>query len=288
MGCTRERKLCIRRALILVVHSEPGQGTEGVAKGTDLQVMLHCAVNTLKSVTASDISVLPQAGDTICHEGSSSDYFYMVGHGQFDARVQEGTAASSVVATFACQPGATAASFGELSLLYPQPWQYSVVARTSGMLWALHRSPYRQLLQQFDAVAVLSGDLSGTAVGVGVGANGTASTSPKPCARTLEPAAAESELESLLQVLRNVEVLRVLAPSQLYRLVAVMEQQRYSDGQYIIHEGDEGDDFFLMQVGRSHLVESSAAVREPAHPMHLHLLQGGQSAQQKQNHIQLL
>lgn len=250
--------------------------------------MVRRAVNPLQYVTAPSIPDLPQAGDTICREGSSSDYFYMVGHGQFDARVQEGTAASSVVATFACQPGATAASFGELSLLYPQPWQYSVVARTSGMLWALHRSPYRHLLQQFDAVAVLSGDLSGTAVGVNVGANDVASASPKPCACTLEPAAAESELESLLQVLRNVEVLRVLAPSQLYRLVAVMEQQRYSDGQYIIHEGDEGDDFFLLQVGCSRLVESSAAMRELAHPMHLHLPQLHNQPSANTPHIQLL
>ena len=162
-----------------------------------------------------------RAGDVVIRQGEAGDMFYIVEQGAFDVFLLQQPSGSTPehVHTYTSQPGMIA-SFGELALLYSKQRAAMVVARTEGSLWALHRQPFRAALQAFEV-----------AQGSGL-------------ARLTEP-----QLRGIVRILRSVEVLQCLTTSQLFRLACTLSQVTYKDGEYIIRQGEEGRDFFLIQSG---------------------------------------
>jgi CRP-like cAMP-binding protein len=49
-----------------------------------------------------------------------------------------------LVHTYVSRPGSIA-SFGELALLHPRPRTAMVRAKVDGVVWSLHRAPFRQV-----------------------------------------------------------------------------------------------------------------------------------------------
>lgn len=102
-----------------------------------------------------------QAGQLVIRQGDPGDHFYVVDQGLFDVYLQQSPLSPpELVHTYGHVPtsvaeGETAsehdhgphASFGELALLYSKPRAATVVARTEGSLWSLHRNDYKAALQ---------------------------------------------------------------------------------------------------------------------------------------------
>lgn len=99
--------------------------------------------------------------------------------------------------------------FGELALMYSQPRQASVVADTDVSLWALDRSSFRVLLMQ----------------------------------------AALDRRQRHKDFLDNVSVFTVLSTYQTLLIADAMEDVDYEDGQVIFNQGDQSEDFYLVQEG---------------------------------------
>lgn len=90
---------------------------------------------------------LVRPGDIVIRQGEAGDAFYIVDQGAFDVYLIQHTGSQPEhVHTYTSQPGQVA-SFGELALLYSKQRAAMVVAREEGLLWVLHRQPFRAALQ---------------------------------------------------------------------------------------------------------------------------------------------
>eukprot|EP00195_Chlamydomonas_chlamydogama_P010756 CAMPEP_0202906016 /NCGR_PEP_ID=MMETSP1392-20130828/37031_1 /ASSEMBLY_ACC=CAM_ASM_000868 /TAXON_ID=225041 /ORGANISM="Chlamydomonas chlamydogama, Strain SAG 11-48b" /LENGTH=1079 /DNA_ID=CAMNT_0049594355 /DNA_START=194 /DNA_END=3430 /DNA_ORIENTATION=- len=159
-----------------------------------------------------------KAGEVIIRQGDPGDHFYIVEAGQFDVYLQHlGSVRPELVHTYLSQPGQKA-SFGELALLYSKPRAATVIARTDGMLWSLHRAAFKGVLQR----------QYGLAAGGKLGENDT---------------------RAVVRTLRSVEVLQCLSMSHLHQLAEAMSEVVFNDGEYVIRQGEEGRDFFLIISG---------------------------------------
>ena len=84
-----------------------------------------------------------EAGVDVITQGSAGDHFYIVSSGTFEAYVQ---GAGTTLQTFGKSDG-----FGELALLYDSPRACSVRATTVGVIFALGRRAFRQLVMQHNS-----------------------------------------------------------------------------------------------------------------------------------------
>ncbi|VEU35633.1 unnamed protein product [Pseudo-nitzschia multistriata] len=93
-------------------------------------------------------------GDWVIKQGSVGDRFYIIDEGSFEVRIRgegEEDDGSGGVLTHIYEGSASKhlhPCFGELALMYSAPRSASIIARTDGILWALHRSAFRQILAQ--------------------------------------------------------------------------------------------------------------------------------------------
>eukprot|EP00798_Chlamydomonas_sp_ICE-L_P004753 gene4753-34503_t len=266
-----------------------------------------------------------QAGELVIRQGEPGDHFYIVEAGQFDVYLQHpGAKQPELVHTYLSQAGQKA-SFGELALLYSKPRAATVIARTDGMLWSLHRIAFKGVLQlgAYDidlkvtvrTLRIVEGvlqrgandvDLKGTVrtlrivegvlqrgandvdlkvtvhtlrivegvlqrgaiyvdlkvtvhtlrIVEGVLQRGANDVDLKVTVRTLrivegvlQRGANDVDLKVTVHTLRSVEVLRCLSISHLHQLAEAMSEVSFEDGEYIIQQGEQGRDFFLIQSG---------------------------------------
>jgi serine/threonine protein phosphatase PrpC/CRP-like cAMP-binding protein len=95
-----------------------------------------------------------KAGTWVIKQGTVGDRFYIIDDGIFEVRiVAEGeTDDGNGGALIHVYEGSVAKHlhpcFGELALMYSAPRSASIIARSDGHLWGLHRSAFRQVLAQ--------------------------------------------------------------------------------------------------------------------------------------------
>lgn len=93
-------------------------------------------------------------GDWIIKQGAVGDRFYIIDEGTFEVRIlkdgeeDDGTGGSLVHLYEGSLSKHLHPIFGELALMYSAPRSASVIARTDGVLFGLHRSAFRQVLAQ--------------------------------------------------------------------------------------------------------------------------------------------
>lgn len=91
-------------------------------------------------------------GDWIIKQGAVGDRFYIIDEGTFEVRIlkegekDDGTGGSIVHHYEGSISKHLHPIFGELALMYSAPRSASVIARTDGVLFGLHRSAFRQVL----------------------------------------------------------------------------------------------------------------------------------------------
>ncbi|KAA3457816.1 protein phosphatase 2C [Gossypium australe] len=79
-------------------------------------------------------------------EGGEGDCFYVVGSGEFEVLATQEDKNGVVPRVLQRYTADKLSSFGELALMYNKPLQASVLAVTSGTLWALKREDFRGIL----------------------------------------------------------------------------------------------------------------------------------------------
>mmetsp|Transcript_12055 Transcript_12055/g.28578 ORF Transcript_12055/g.28578 Transcript_12055/m.28578 type:complete len:743 (-) Transcript_12055:339-2567(-) len=93
-------------------------------------------------------------GDWIIKQGAVGDRFYIIDEGTFEVRIlkegedDDGTGGNLVHLYEGSLSKHLHPIFGELALMYSAPRSASVIARTDGFLFGLHRSAFRQVLAQ--------------------------------------------------------------------------------------------------------------------------------------------
>lgn len=95
-----------------------------------------------------------KAGTWIIKQGSFGDRFYIIDDGKFEVRIvgdgdrDDGTGGALIHVYDGSVAKHSHPCFGELALMYSAPRSASIIARTDGHLWGLHRSAFRQVLAQ--------------------------------------------------------------------------------------------------------------------------------------------
>ena len=93
-------------------------------------------------------------GEWVIRQGTHGDHFYIVDEGSFEVRILSESATENDGATGGdcvhVYEGSREMnfhpSFGELALKYSAPRAASIIARTDGHLWALHRYAFKQII----------------------------------------------------------------------------------------------------------------------------------------------
>jgi serine/threonine protein phosphatase PrpC/CRP-like cAMP-binding protein len=95
-----------------------------------------------------------KAGTWVIRQGTVGDRFYIIDEGQFEVRIvgdnerDDGTGGTLIHVYEGSVAKHAHPCFGELALMYSAPRSASIIARTDGHLWGLHRSAFRQVLAQ--------------------------------------------------------------------------------------------------------------------------------------------
>jgi len=93
-------------------------------------------------------------GEWVIKQGTVGDRFYIIDEGTFEVRivgegeVDDGTGGALIHVYEGSVSKHLHPCFGELALMYSAPRSASIKARSDGMVWALHRSAFRQVLAQ--------------------------------------------------------------------------------------------------------------------------------------------
>lgn len=93
-------------------------------------------------------------GTWVIKQGTVGDRFYIIDEGTFEVRIlgegeaDDGTGGALIHVYEGSVAKHLHPCFGELALMYSAPRSASIIARTDGHLWGLHRSAFRQVLAQ--------------------------------------------------------------------------------------------------------------------------------------------
>eukprot|EP00794_Sanderia_malayensis_P005982 gene5982-6678_t len=145
-----------------------------------------------------------EPGDHIIDQGDDGDNFYVIDSGKYDILV----AKNGVDETVGCYDDK--GSFGELALMYNTPRAATIIATTSGILWALDRVTFRKIL--------------------------------------LKAAAKKRKMQE--ELLENVPMLAHLTDHERLSLVDALETKHFQDGERIIKQGDGADWMYFIVKGK--------------------------------------
>jgi cAMP-dependent protein kinase regulator len=147
-----------------------------------------------------------QPGEAVIKQGDDGDNFYMVDSGSFAVHVSSDPANLPGPKVGEITAGG---SFGELALMYNTPRAATIVAETEGLLWALDRRSFQQILAE--------------------------GASKK---RTM--------YESFLN---RVPILGSMSRYERVKLADALESEMYMPGDVIVRQGEPGEKFYIIENG---------------------------------------
>jgi serine/threonine protein phosphatase PrpC/CRP-like cAMP-binding protein len=129
---------------------------EGIAEAIKASVMFRNVTEEQREMIFACMESVPvKQGTWVIRQNTVGDRFYIIDEGQFEVRIvpdgdqDESGQGGHIVHVYEGSRARHAhPSFGELALMYSAPRSASIVAKTDGHLWALHRSAFRQVLVQ--------------------------------------------------------------------------------------------------------------------------------------------
>lgn len=107
-------------------------------------------------------------------------------------------------------------AFGELSLLYNAPRAASITAEGPCVLWKLDRETFNHIVKD----------------------------------------AACRKREKYDHFLTQVSIFSTMEPYERAKLADAFKEQRFASGEYIIKEGEPGNDLFLLQEGEAYATKT--------------------------------
>lgn len=114
-------------------------------------------------------------------------------------------------------------SFGELALLYNAPRAASITAQTEALLWALDRGCFNHIVKD----------------------------------------SAIRKREKYEEFLKNVDLLVDMDPYERSQLADAFKTATFKDSEYVIHEGELGDVFFIVESGAAKATKALTEDSEP-------------------------
>uniref|UniRef100_A0A670JBP9 cAMP-dependent protein kinase type II-alpha regulatory subunit n=1 Tax=Podarcis muralis TaxID=64176 RepID=A0A670JBP9_PODMU len=111
-------------------------------------------------------------------------------------------------------------SFGELALMYNTPRAATIVATTDGSLWGLDRVTFRRIIVKNNARKRKTYEL----------------------------------------FIESVPILKSLEPSERMKIVDVIGEKTFKDGERIIAQGDKADSFYIVESGEVKILIKSKTV----------------------------
>ncbi|KAM0454682.1 hypothetical protein ACHAPV_005566 [Trichoderma viride] len=157
---------------------------------------------------------IPARGIKVISQGDAGDYFYVVERGSFDVYVNDCGFIEPGPDGLGNKVGTIQAggSFGELALMYNAPRAATIIsAEGSCTLWALDRVTFRRILME-------------------------------------STFARRRMYENFLE---EVPILSSLTPYERSKISDALETQKFVPGDIIIHEGDPGHSFYLLESGEA-------------------------------------
>lgn len=95
--------------------------------------------------------------------------------------------------------------------MYNAPRAASIIAKTDGVLWTLDRETFNNIVK----------------------------------------ASAINKREKYESFLKSVNILKSIEPYELSQICDAVKTKKYSDGEYIIKQYEEGDDFYIIESGEA-------------------------------------
>lgn len=163
---------------------------------------------------------IPAKDIRVIVQGDVGDYFYIVEKGAYEVYVHPSGSVQPGPAGLGNMVGTIKAggSFGELALMYNAPRAATVVsASPTSTLWALDRVTFRKIL--------------------------------------LESSFARRRMYE--QFLAEVPLLSSLTPYERSKIADALESSKFSAGETIIKEGDQGTTFYLVASGEADAYKSN-------------------------------
>jgi len=151
-------------------------------------------------------------GEWVITQGDKGDKFYVINYGSFEVRVKSPTSndpSGGPVVHIYESDKDHNPGFGELSLMYGKPRAASVIALTDGKIWALDRHTFKQVIMR----SILTGR------------------------------------KDVIRQLRRVDILKCFNTQQFQRLADLLNESKFNDGDYIIRQGEAGENFYLLLKG---------------------------------------
>lgn len=126
-----------------------------IADAIKTSVMFRNITNDQREMIFGVMEPIPvKAGTWVIKQGSVGDRFYIIDEGKFEVRivpdgeVDDGSGGALIHVYEGSVAKHSHPCFGELALMYSAPRSASIIARSDGHLWGLHRSAFRQVLAQ--------------------------------------------------------------------------------------------------------------------------------------------
>lgn len=138
--------------------------------------------------------------DVVIKQGDTGDYFYVIDTGEFDVFID-----GKEEVVFHYRPGGT---FGELALMYNSPRAATVVAKCSGILWALDRDTFRHIIVQTN----------------------------------------NRRSKAYENIVSSMELVKNLSDTERSTIVDALVEREFSDDEVIIKQGDTEYDKFLFYI----------------------------------------
>ena len=114
-------------------------------------------------------------------------------------------------------------SFGELALMYNYIRNYTIIAKTNVVLFSLDRRTYKNIVQ-------------GNII---------------------------KQRENYKNILEKVDILQTLTPEELSKIIDIIEEREYKEGEDIIKQNANEDDFFILCNGKCHSEKISDSGKAP-------------------------
>jgi serine/threonine protein phosphatase PrpC/CRP-like cAMP-binding protein len=126
-----------------------------IAEAIKTSVMFRNITDDQREMIYGVMEPIPvRAGTWVIKQGTVGDRFYIIDEGDFEVRIlgegdaDDGTGGALIHVYEGSVAKHSHPCFGELALMYSAPRSASIIARSDGHLWGLHRSAFRQVLAQ--------------------------------------------------------------------------------------------------------------------------------------------
>lgn len=166
--------------------------------------------NQMQGVIDCMAKEIVNAPTLLIREGDPGDKFYVATSGSFEVVV--GTFKGGV---FDISKGkvvvelGSGTSFGELALMYNQPRSATIRTKTDAVVFSLDRRSFKKYLIQ----------------------------------------ANQAQADVHYNMLQNVELFANLGENVLRQIVDALVRKKFEPSEYIIKEGEQGDDFYILEDG---------------------------------------